>query len=160
MSRTWLILRKPVGTSGETLRSVASKPYRPHCDGPSALTNPTADCFRGKAQLRGKSKLLHRFYSEKGQSELDTLQIHRHWRVVPHGASTERNTAGTGVQRSKRTPLTALGRRVAPVKLTRSSSRFRKPHDASRDARANNSGDAAAASTARRSPLHKRFCGT
>ena len=46
-----------------------------------------------------------------------------------------------------------------PVRLARSSSRSRKPHDASRD-RSNNSGNAAAPSNARRSPMHRRFCGT
>ena len=59
----------------------------------------------------------------------------------------------------KRTPLGALGRRVAPERLARSSSRFRKPHDASRDVRSNNSGNTAAPSNARRPPLNGRFCG-
>ena len=59
----------------------------------------------------------------------------------------------------KRTPLRALGRRVAPVRLARSSSRFRNPHDASRVARSNNSGNTAAPSNARRSPLNGCFCG-
>ena len=59
----------------------------------------------------------------------------------------------------KRTPLRAQGRRVAPVRLARSSSRFRKPHDASRDARSNNSGNTVAPSNARRPPLNGCFCG-
>ena len=60
----------------------------------------------------------------------------------------------------KRKPLKALGRRVAQLRLARSSSRFREPHDASRGASSHNPGNAAAPANSRRSPLHGRFCGT
>ena len=126
---------------------------RRHCDGPSgdaaALTNPTAD---GKAQLRGRNKVLHRFYCERAQSELDTLQIHATGMVAPlNGKRLALACSAARRMQVQRTPLKALVR-VAPVRLARSSSRFGKPHDPSRHARSNNSGNAAAPSNAQRSP--------
>ena len=109
---------------------------------PAALTS-----FRGRAQLRGKSEVLHRFYCERGQSELDTLQIH-----------AERNAQRSSEHASKKD--TAESIEMACCASEARKVVFTFPTAAQCDARSNHSGNAAAPSNARRYPLHGRLCGT
>ena len=83
------------------------------------------------------------------------------WRRHSNGIRLALACSAARSMQVKRTPLRALGRRVAPARPARSSSRFRESRTMRLvTARSNNSGNTAAPSNARRSQLTERFCGT